>query len=335
MKIATDKNNNLIYVDWIQEHQPYYCPECHQMVVVKTSRRGKRYFAHLRKSNNHHGETSEHLSGKYQIFQWAKQNGWRPRLEVRLPSIDQRADILCLVNKQTVAIEFQCSPLTLKAMINRNRGYQLSNIKCYWFLGGRYLKNIHADKIAQFMHWHHDQPVLYFWDVSHGKLNIKRFDNYKHSLFREINEMKRLIHSCQSSSRRQLANLAYQRGHILSCCPLYVHSISVRFPLLKEGILEWRIRSILVLESYPLESWFTIKQWRKFLILLGCWNTFPCLTKGEFKQLQNQLIIEWTRVLQGQGIIEIYDQVCVIKKRPIWFGNVDQKMAALNPKLVK
>ena len=51
--------------------------------------------------------------------------------------------------------------------------------------------------------------------------------------------------------------------------------------------------------------------------------------------MQNNLIQEWTTILQKQGIIEIHNKKCVIKKKPRWFDTVEQKLAILNKRLVK
>lgn len=336
MKVAIDKNGNLAYINQASTNQSFFCPECHQPLIVKTSKKGRKYFAHYNRKVNHQGETSEHLTGKSQIYEWAKQNGWHPQLEVSLPLIDQRADILCQIGTQVVAIEFQCSPLSVKAITARNQGYRLSGIQCYWFLGQRYLKHLHTNKIAQFTHWYQNQPVLYFWNINSGNLNIKQINYYNYCKHREKIEINLLNRYCKNNAnRRQLANLAYQHGHILCCCPLFVHDINIRLPLMEEEIVEWRISSLLALETYTVHSWFSLQQWRQFLIMLGHWNPFPCISKDNFQQMQNNLIQEWTMILKKQGIIEIHNNRCVIKKRALWFDTVEQKLAILNKRLVK
>lgn len=78
MKVAIDKNGNLAYINQASTNQSFFCPECHQPLIVKTSKKGRKYFAHYSRKVNHQGETSEHLTGKSQIYEWAKQNGWHP-----------------------------------------------------------------------------------------------------------------------------------------------------------------------------------------------------------------------------------------------------------------
>ena len=51
--------------------------------------------------------------------------------------------------------------------------------------------------------------------------------------------------------------------------------------------------------------------------------------------MQNNLIQEWTMILKKQGIIEIHNNRCVIKRRALWFDTVEQKLAILNKRLGK
>src|SRR5699024_9596828 len=92
----------------------YYCPACHQPVYLRRGRGKVAHFAHRPGADCavSEGETSAHLRGKQQLFNYFQVQGLRPRLEVYLPVINQRPDILVWRDRRLVAVEFQCSPLT-------------------------------------------------------------------------------------------------------------------------------------------------------------------------------------------------------------------------------
>lgn len=330
MKIAVNATDQLIHINQVKENQVYRCPECRKILMIKVSQKGTKYFAHQRSDGKSHRESIEHIQGKYQIYEWAKSKGWCPQLEVWLPSINQRADVLCNITGRQVAFEFQCSPLSLQAIKIRNHGYQLSNISFYWFLGQRYLKKIHPSKTAQFTQIYHNQPVLYFWNVNTNNLRIKHLQNNTKHILKARRETRQLRRFCFNNiHRHHLAQLAYQHGHILGCCPLFVHEINNQLPLLKQGTPEWCIYSLLKLEMYSVNTSFTIKQWRHLLISLGEWNEFPCLINGELERIRDSLMSEWTVILQKHGILETRQNSCIIKRKPVWFNNIDQKMMAI------
>ncbi len=81
------------------------------------------------------GRLPKHLLGKQQIYEWAAQRGWQSQLEPYLKKIAQRPDILVQIHGQPLALEFQCSPLSVQRLQERNDGYHSQVIGVYWLLG--------------------------------------------------------------------------------------------------------------------------------------------------------------------------------------------------------
>lgn len=326
MQIGLNSNDELIHISKVSANTEYHCPTCHNKLVIKRSRAGKMFFAHQRNSANLHGETIEHQEGKRQIFEWAHSNGWHPRLELYLSEIDQRPDVLITVNNQRIAIEFQCSPLTLAQIEKRNNGYQSQNIKVYWFLGKRYRRKLHPMKVAQFTQMYQGKLGILFWDINHRNLRFQEsFRLLKHPAPKMlINQTKRLI---GQRANKQLMNDVYQHGKILSCCPLYVHYQNIMGPFLKEGITEWRIRSLIGLQRFALHQGYSKQEWWTYLVQLGQWNSFPCLEKDLRIQLQEQIIEEWIQIMLRVQVIQSDGENIILQKSPKWFGSPDEKIA--------
>ncbi|KMK74802.1 hypothetical protein AB990_20190 [Alkalihalobacillus pseudalcaliphilus] len=89
-------------------------------------------------------ETKYHLQGKKLLYQWFKHQNIQVALEVYLPFIRQRPDLLVKVNQKVYAIEFQCSSLSLASIRKRNAGYRQIGITPIWILGGHQLRRKNA-----------------------------------------------------------------------------------------------------------------------------------------------------------------------------------------------
>ena len=167
-------NDQLVLAENAKSDMAYYCPGCGQGVILRRGKHKITHYAH-KKGNDcgfSEGETLEHLKGKEQIYQWAQKHHWNPQLEVYFPTITQRPDILLEINGQTVAVEFQCSPLSLEKLLARNEGYRQLRIPVWWILGSPYLRNLGNKKIVQFTQIFRRQFVLLFWDVKRAQLVI-------------------------------------------------------------------------------------------------------------------------------------------------------------------
>ena len=86
-------------------------------LLSRLSRTGHPHFAHLAHSKctvTTEGETAEHLAGKALLGEFCRLWQVNFEYEVYLPTIKQRPDLLVSTDTRHVAIEFQCSPLSIK-----------------------------------------------------------------------------------------------------------------------------------------------------------------------------------------------------------------------------
>lgn len=116
----------------------------------------------------------KHLLGKEQIYKWAQQCGWQPQLEPYLKEIAQRPDILVRIHGQPMALEFQCSPLSVQRLQERNDGYHSLGIGGYWLLGPTYCRHLRQGVISQFTQMNDGQSHLAFWRLDSQQIEIRR-----------------------------------------------------------------------------------------------------------------------------------------------------------------
>ncbi|GAE25304.1 competence protein CoiA [Halalkalibacter wakoensis JCM 9140] len=127
----------------LRKKRDFYCPACQSQVQLKLGTTKIWHFAHYANqicSFSLERETVYHLNGKRQIYEWAKKQNIKVAMEVYLPLIKQRPDLLLRVNHTLYAIEYQCSPIDQELLENRSAGYEQLGITPIWLLGGNRLK---------------------------------------------------------------------------------------------------------------------------------------------------------------------------------------------------
>lgn len=121
-----------------KEYKNLRCPSCKRRVFLKHGKRKISHFSHHAKEACNvfsEGETLEHITGKLHIFNYLKEKGYHVELEAYLKELKQRPDILLIINNQKIAIEFQCSFLSIERMIDRTNNYYKHGYEVYWILG--------------------------------------------------------------------------------------------------------------------------------------------------------------------------------------------------------
>jgi competence protein CoiA len=127
----------------LREQDSFYCPYCHDRVIMKLGDKKIFHFAHLKNrlcEFEHERESEFHLNGKLQLYQWLNTQKVNPILEYFDSSIKQRADILFFIGKKRYALEFQCSTINENIFHKRNSGYISSGYHPLWILGANQLK---------------------------------------------------------------------------------------------------------------------------------------------------------------------------------------------------
>lgn len=335
MQFALNQRDQLIHATQASADHQYYCLKCHQPLQVKTSRRGNQFFSHV-SVHSPHGQTQEHLLGKQQIFMWALRHGWSPNQEYYLDQIDQRPDVYLSIHGQPVAIEFQCSPITLEKIQERNDGYRSLNIPFRWLLGSTYERKMSPAKIAQFTQTYQEQLVVPFWKTERECIAYHRYYRTSFSQFRGsklalVKAQTLTLHRRRLTDQglMELRSKAYQQGHILGCCPFFVHDLTPSWPLFVHTAIEWRLAVVLSMEKMKIGYEMSIHNWNHLLIECAQWLSFPCLNVRQVNRLKQQCIDQFTKQMIEIGIIKRNNSRIRYVQAPKWFNSVDDKLAEM------
>ncbi|HJA72656.1 MAG TPA: competence protein CoiA [Candidatus Limosilactobacillus faecipullorum] len=333
MKIAISQKGILTLAPNAIRGQRYWCPDCGQLVRICRGKAKQAYFAHQNNRQHGQGETNEHQVGKAQMLKWAQSRGWQVDLEHYYPQIKQRADLLLKRSNLQVVIEFQCSNLGLKRLVERNRGYAQIGIKPIWILGSPYRHRLQAKRQAQFTYLDQQKPTIYFWDYQEARLIKMRgwiFPKPKVNL----HQVSRDVYGCQfnfgkNQALRQITAQTYQAGHDLSTCPLVAHCRETNWPLLTEPLFYWHLRQLLLLEQFRLGRVWQLQEWLRWVNFNSSWLPLPCLTNQQRQLVHQQLIWAWTRQLLSAKILKLDQRRLIYWHLPNWFSNYEAKLRAM------
>lgn len=329
--IAKNQHGSLVYAWQANKEQLYWCPECGQAVNLRAGQHKEAYFAHQRRSDclNEVGETDQHLLGKRQMWQWANQCGWQPRVEVYLPNIQQRPDLLLTLHQQQIAMEFQCSSLSCERLIERNEGYRELDIGYVWYLGPGYRHHLSTAKRAQFVQEYQGKPALFWWNLdSHCPIYQQLHLTCAATRGQLIKQFYQL-HSYPRSNFR-LRSRAYQAGHLLNLCPLIAHCHPQNNYLMRQSDFEWRLQLLLWLERIPRHYEWASEQWWRVLYCQTVWSQCPCLTRSYLENLRRQQLRQFTQELIRAQIIGKYPGGFYLRQKPRWFNDESSKVAAIS-----
>ncbi|MCM3761903.1 hypothetical protein M3212_14095 [Alkalihalobacillus oceani] len=142
----------------LRREQEFYCRSCKEPLLLKLGGKRQWHFAHRTKSTCKamgEAETPYHLEGKKQLYYWLKGHSLDVGIEIYLPIIQQRPDLVVRYQQRLYAVEFQCSPIPVSVIAKRSRGYQEVGITPIWLLGGNRLKRQRSSTYAiQAFEWH-------------------------------------------------------------------------------------------------------------------------------------------------------------------------------------
>lgn len=130
MLVAETKAGIKVYADKCKGKVEAICPSCKAPVRLKHGKIKIPHFAHVAYTGCAYfseGETLEHLMNKQMLLTWSGSG----QLEAYLPELQQRPDLL--INR--VAVEIQCSPLSLTRLIERTKNYQNHHYQPWWLVG--------------------------------------------------------------------------------------------------------------------------------------------------------------------------------------------------------
>lgn len=124
----------------LKNNQPHYCPDCGGPLILKAGTMRIPHFAHYRLSNCQssfsEGESFQHLLGKIHLYSFFRKQGYTVSIEPFVKEIRQRPDLLLKTKHGDYAIEYQCSPISAKLLLERSSGYESAGLSPVWIAGG-------------------------------------------------------------------------------------------------------------------------------------------------------------------------------------------------------
>ncbi len=127
MQIAIDfENNKEVTAREAHTGVNYYCIECGEVVRVRKNKKNPSF--HHFKPHKKNKTSLEHTLIQQEIFRRLPDS----LIEYSIPGIKRKADVVDL--KKKWVYEVQCSPISLKEVLNRERDYQKEGFALIWIL---------------------------------------------------------------------------------------------------------------------------------------------------------------------------------------------------------
>lgn len=142
----------------------FSCPGCKQQVLLKQGLIRKAHFAHLRQAactSFSEAESAEHLELKQLFQEWGTFYREEFQLEKPLPELAQRADLCC----DKLAVEIQCSPLSIKRLAKRHQGYQRQDYQDWWLLGTKLFQKKKLSYLQKGLLYYSPQRGIHLWEA--------------------------------------------------------------------------------------------------------------------------------------------------------------------------
>ena len=152
---------------------PFYCLACHSPVRLKNGSVLRAHFAHVELQHcpyHHEAESFEHLELKASLYDWASKES-KTEVESYLADFQQIADLL--VVDKNLALEVQCSSLSLERLKERSDAYRSHGYQVYWLLGKKlWLKERLTKLQAGFLYFSQNRG-FHLWELDLTKKELR------------------------------------------------------------------------------------------------------------------------------------------------------------------
>ncbi|MFC4652038.1 competence protein CoiA [Lactococcus nasutitermitis] len=177
MLIVHDENKNLINLLEIEISQlkgKFFCPACHSEVRLKNGNIKIPHFSHISLKECHswsENESAQHLGLKLALYKWFARTE-KVKIEHYLPELEQTPDLL--VNEK-IAIEVQCSHLSIKRLWERTENYRKHGYQVIWLMGHDLWIKKSLTQLQKNLMYFSKNRGFYFWecDLAQEKIRLK------------------------------------------------------------------------------------------------------------------------------------------------------------------
>ncbi|MDR2977023.1 MAG: competence protein CoiA [Streptococcaceae bacterium] len=170
MLVAQNENRELINLldEMPDSGQRFFCPACKSEVRLKCGLVKIPHFAHISLNSCHswtENESAEHLGLKKELFAWAVSDA-KVEVEKYLPELGQTPDLL--INDK-IAIEVQCSRLSVKRLWERTLNYRNNGYVVFWLMGNSLQLGKTLNPLQKDLLYYSENRGFHYWE-----LDIKR-----------------------------------------------------------------------------------------------------------------------------------------------------------------
>src|SRR5690625_6549516 len=128
--------------------------------------------------------------------EWLKKKNINFQLKQYIQKKEKIPDMLVKINNKRIALEYQCSNVSVQQIKKRNKGYIKANIIPIWILGETLLKRYANKQIkmdfftSQFIHYFpNTSSTSLFYFCPHTKKMIILYDIYLINMIRSIGKL--------------------------------------------------------------------------------------------------------------------------------------------------
>lgn len=146
MLIAKDSSGHYILLDgrysrqqlkkW-QKERTFFCPQCHEPLLLKVGKEKIPHFAHYRQSicstYQAEPESKEHLQAKMDLYHFFRQFT-EVKVEHFLSDIQQIPDLLVQWKGEWLPVEYQKSRISVEQWMKRTENYKERQMRPFWIL---------------------------------------------------------------------------------------------------------------------------------------------------------------------------------------------------------
>lgn len=280
MLIAKNQEGNLVSAleTSLQRKEPYSCPGCQGVVLLRHGQVMCPHFAHKSLQDCQffsENESAQHLSLKATLYQSLDNHGERVCIEKVLPELGQIADLFV---GDSLALEIQCSRLSQQRLRERTCAYHQAGYEVRWLLGEElWLNGRLTDLQRDFLYftakigfhlweldWKREEIRLKYliyedifgkvyyltkaWPLTENLMTVLRFpyqaekgETYKVTQRKKVSYViqRELMGKNSRWLRRQ--EKAYLKGMNLLCLSDQDFFPQVRFPESKQGFVQIRL----------------------------------------------------------------------------------------------
>lgn len=129
---AHNQNGETVFARQASKQQNYSCPECSNVVRVRSGSHRQPHFYHLSamRTCSQSNKSMAHIQTQWRFLQSLPKD--ECRLERRFPLIQRIADVVW--EERKLVFEIQCSPISYQEMQERNVAYQSQGYHVIWIL---------------------------------------------------------------------------------------------------------------------------------------------------------------------------------------------------------